>query len=319
MKITDEDRQRAGRRLSWYLKTDPDFTRIIEKIAPDWLIDTAVKNKKELLEIAERGEKRPSQKSHPLGKVLSHYLSPHSKCYDQEFRANIEASAPAWINPVARKKQLLLQMATAGGPKPPKSHELGIALRRYLRNDAGFRTAITVANKYWVDGNNKTYDDLLELAVNNKPRPSTKTKLGIALRNMSRNSKHTQFIITLKERRPDWWVGSGHCRITKNEILLLVSTADKKPTGNIWDSILNARGRDKAFAAKLDEKKPEWFLKSSTIMKRKLIELAKSGARKPFTTTKFGYSLTNYTNKNNRCYDPIFDAEIRRLRPDWFK
>ena len=58
----------------------------------------------------------------------------------------------------------------------------------------------------------------------------------------------------------------------------------------------------------------------SAANKRVLLEMAKRGDAKPHRSsiTPPGNALRMYTSKLTKCYDACFDAEIRRLRPDWF-
>jgi hypothetical protein len=50
--------------------------------------------------------------------------------------------------------------------------------------------------------------------------------------------------------------------------------------------------------------------------KRRLLELAESGTKRPEKSDKLGIALTRYCNGG--CYDYNFDKLIRGLRPDWF-
>jgi hypothetical protein len=63
---------------------------------------------------------------------------------------------------------------------------------------------------------------------------------------------------------------------------------------------------------------PDWFISTSKIMKKKLIAIAKSGAKKPSHRTKEAQALYNYTRKSSVVYCQKFDKTIRKLRPDWF-
>jgi hypothetical protein len=61
------------------------------------------------------------------------------------------------------------------------------------------------------------------------------------------------------------------------------------------------------------------FISSSSYKKQKLIEMAKSGAKRPTNKTKEGRCLTRYTVKSSNIYCPEFDKTIRKSRPDWFE
>jgi hypothetical protein len=52
--------------------------------------------------------------------------------------------------------------------------------------------------------------------------------------------------------------------------------------------------------------------------KKKLLEMAKKGKPRPKYKNELGSALSCYTRKASKCYDPIFDKQIRKLRPDWF-
>jgi hypothetical protein len=59
--------------------------------------------------------------------------------------------------------------------------------------------------------------------------------------------------------------------------------------------------------------------KSRDIMKQKLIDIAKSGEKRPSRKTKEGRCLCSYTDKSSESYCPKFDKLIRKLRSDWFR
>jgi hypothetical protein len=51
--------------------------------------------------------------------------------------------------------------------------------------------------------------------------------------------------------------------------------------------------------------------------KRRMLELAANGSKKPEKSEKLGIALRRYCTPNG-CYDAEFDKLIRNLRPDWF-
>lgn len=84
----------------------------------------------------------------------------------------------------------------------------------------------------------------------------------------------------------------------------------------------NNRCYDLEFTKQLTNLRPDWFITKSNlanIKKQKLLDIAKNGDKRP-TKTKhpLGKVLIHYTSKNSSCYDPQFDAKIRKLRPNWF-
>ena len=111
---------------------DAEFDREIRKLAPHWFVDTKAENKRQLLEMAKRGEPRPCKRKNPLGANLSNYTSIKNKCYDAEFDREIRKLAPHWfVDTKAKKKKLLLQMARKGDAKPNKLHPLRNMLSCY--------------------------------------------------------------------------------------------------------------------------------------------------------------------------------------------
>jgi hypothetical protein len=78
---------------------DPDFTRQIKKLRPDWLIsksDTANKKKQELLKIATSGKNRPIARSW-LGRGLIKYTLKSQNSYDPVFHKQIKKLRPDWF------------------------------------------------------------------------------------------------------------------------------------------------------------------------------------------------------------------------------
>lgn len=63
------------------------------------------------------------------------------------------------------------------------------------------------------------------------------------------------------------------------------------------------------------------FSKETTtdINKKLLLQMAKNGEDRPHWKLKISKSLTTYTSKKNKTYDPVFTEQIKKLRPDWFK
>ena len=76
---------------------DPAFDKQIRKIATSWFIDTALENKKKLLQMARNGEPRPHWKKHPLGAALNCYISKRGVQADPEFNKQIRKIAPHWF------------------------------------------------------------------------------------------------------------------------------------------------------------------------------------------------------------------------------
>lgn len=98
--------RKMGMSLSCYIRPtsgcyDPDFAAKIRKLAPHWFVDTASENKAILLDMARRGEKRPSASDkdpiiRKLGQAVQTYTGRDGK-YDPDFIARIRKLAPHWF------------------------------------------------------------------------------------------------------------------------------------------------------------------------------------------------------------------------------
>ena len=102
----------------------PEFTTVIQSLAPQWFRNKAAENRKTLIEWAKAGKPRPNSRSKDqiekrLGKVFNHYMCPSSDCYDPEFIAVIQSLEPQWlIDTAAEKKKRLLEWVKVGNPRP---------------------------------------------------------------------------------------------------------------------------------------------------------------------------------------------------------
>ena len=99
--------------------------------------DTAAANKILLLEMARRGEDKPSQET-KIGAALSRYTRKNRKCYDPDFDKQIRELAPKWFEKSSDiNKTKLLEMARRGEKRPNFKEKLGIVLDNYTRNGRG--------------------------------------------------------------------------------------------------------------------------------------------------------------------------------------
>jgi hypothetical protein len=78
-----------------------------------------------------------------------------------------------------------------------------------------------------------------------------------------------------------------------------------------------------ALEARLRVVAPQWFSTDDPKGKKaELKAMAMRGEPRPSGGGKnkhpLGRPLCHYTNSNSNTYDPVFDQEIRALRPDWF-
>jgi hypothetical protein len=130
-------RKKIGSALCEYTRKgrssyDLNFTKEINKLAPQWFVDTAADSKKELLRMAKAGEPRPQQRK-KIGGVLGSYIRKSHRSYDPNFTKEINKLAPQWfVDAAADSKKELLRMAKAGEPRPQqRKDKIGSALIRY--------------------------------------------------------------------------------------------------------------------------------------------------------------------------------------------
>ena len=96
---------RIGRALSQYTSPssdsyDGEFHKKIRGIRPDWVLSqtaVAAQKKKQLLDMAKRGDPRPSFEKTRIGQALSNYTRKSSEAYDPEFDREIRALRPDWF------------------------------------------------------------------------------------------------------------------------------------------------------------------------------------------------------------------------------
>ena len=204
-----------GSALNSYTKgcCDLVFDKKIRELAPHWF-DTTARNKEALLEMARSGEPRPNCKKNPLGKRLVRYIGKSSGSYDPAFDKEIRKLAPHWfVDTAAEKKQLLLEMARNGEPRPTKN-PLKSALNNYLCEASGccdpvFDKKIRKLAPHWfVDTAAENKKLLLEMARNGEPRPNSKNgSLGNCLVRYTNNtsSYDKEFDKKIRKLAPHWF------------------------------------------------------------------------------------------------------------------
>jgi hypothetical protein len=145
---------------------------------------------------------------------------------------------------------------------------------------------------------------LLELARSGAKRPekSEPEKLGIALgRYCSGGSYDADFDKAIRALRPDWFIRTvvsvkEQVAAIKRDLLELAKSGAPRPSSSAWlnqkdlphKTVEEAEHAEDVYAAAMQEQ-------------------------------RLGRALINYTSKKRKTYDAAFDAEIRALRPDWFK
>jgi hypothetical protein len=74
---------------------DEEFDAKIRKKQPQWFLNSADENKKNLLAMHKQAEKPRSKTK--MGRALSAYTNPNNKLYDEEFDAKIRKKQPQWF------------------------------------------------------------------------------------------------------------------------------------------------------------------------------------------------------------------------------
>jgi hypothetical protein len=307
--------------------------------------NTADVNKRILLDMAKNGEDRPKRKT-KTGRLLCSYTTKCEKSYDKDFEKTIKSARPDWFcsNQSNENKIKLINMARNNKSRPNQTTRIGRALCCYTNDnskscDEAFNNKIRCLRPDWfvslVDVANKKKIDLIKMAKSGSLRPNSKTKMGRALCNYTLKSSASYdkiFDSKIKKIIPVWFVSRSELA-NQNKQILIKMAQEGKPRPKHKTKInqifigralfnytnLSQDSYDKSFSKQIKKIRPDWFVKSSDVNKKKLIKLAKSGADKPFQTTKMGMYLKSYTNKSRNTYCPVFYKKIRSLRPDWFK
>ena len=131
---------------------------------------------------------------------------------------------------------------------------------------------------------------------------------------------------------PQWW-SSADPEGKKAELLAMALRGEPRPAGDkhplghalVLYTIRSSRSYDPVFDQEIRALRPDWFVFRSDIAaqnKLELLAMALRGEPRPASDGKnrhpLGVVLRNYTNSSSNTYDPVFDQEIRALRPDWF-
>lgn len=169
---------------------------------------------------------------------------------------------------------------------------------------------------------------LIKMAKEGKDRPSQKTKLGRALNNYANRfpTANKDFAELLRKLRPDWFISiKQKANIKKRNLIRMAKEGKDRPacTTKIGKSFNNYTKKsskiyDESFTKIIKKLRPNWLVKSSDIMKQKLIKMAKEGKDKPKKSTKEGAALSKYVNRS-KSFNKSFNNQIKKLRPDWFE
>jgi superfamily II DNA or RNA helicase/chorismate mutase len=331
---------------------DDNFANKIKKLQPDWFENSANKKKEELLNMARNGNERPMAKKCSLARVLCFYTNKNNACYDPIFDKEIRKLRPDWFisqsDKVKEKKIKLLKMAKEGKNRPnQKNNPLGYVFSDYIKKnkkggssyDPVFDKEIRKLRPDWfitqTEVAKQKKEELLKMAKIGKSKPHYKNHLLVhvfnAYTNKSSSSYDPVFDKEIRKLRPDWFFTPAEkANENKKKIIRIAKNGKSKPhykTHNLGSFLYQYTNKssssyDPVFDKEIRKLRPDWFITQTEVAKQKkeeLLKMAKNGKDKPDGKNEVQRrNISNYTNKNNVCYDPVFDKEIRKLRPDWF-
>ena len=165
----------------------------------------------------------------------------------------------------------------------------------------------------------------------------SETQLRNALHNYKSHTSRTyrpEFEAGLKVIAPQWFSHDSDGKKAELKAMALrgeprpvAHGKNKHPLGQALKNytIRSSRSYDPVFDQEIRALRPDWFVFRSDIAaqnKLELLAMALRGEPRPASDGKnrhpLGVVLRNYTNSSSNTYDPVFDQEIRALRPDWF-
>lgn len=239
------------------------------------------------------------------------------------------------LSPSAHKKQILLEMARRGVPKPRRKTEIGRAFGNYtLKKSTSYDPAFTkqigkIAPDWLVRKPDQNKAQLLEMAGNKTPRPRDDTKLGRSLyRYTSKKSNCYDPIFEKKIKRlaPHWFFNQSDMK--KIKIIEILRKGLPRPNWNtelgrsLYKYInIKCDSYDPSLTKQIRKLAPLWLFKQSDRANQKrqrLIKMARKGLGKPKCGTELRNILNKSTSKKSASYNPDFDKQIRKLAPIWF-
>lgn len=268
-------KESLGAALCNYIGKDGDdeFDKAIRAKHPNWFVDTAAKNKKQLLKMPA-GSPRPRQRNHPLGGRLTSYTSSTSGSFDPEFNKAIRAKQPQWfVNTAAENKTELLAMPV-GCRRPIKGKDfLGAALCSYIYTyetsyDSKFDKAIRKRHPNWfIDTAAKNKAKLLALPVGS-PRPNQRTsKISRSLCNYIAKTGGCydhEFDKVIRTKHPSWFVDTATKKKAKLLALPQGSPRPSKRKDPLGSPLCCYTGKknssyDPKFDKAIRARQPGWF------------------------------------------------------------
>jgi len=246
-----------GMKLSNYLISDKSFKQKIKELCPDWFYQSSgIREKTKaamemFLEMARRGEKRPSHTSKdPKEKKLAGQIRDLFYKYP-EFEENIYQANKEWTNRgqaevVRETKNYLVELARECGTRPQVNTNLGNKLHNYLLQDKGFKQKIKELCPDWFRSSGygpreetiAAMEMFLEMARNGEKRPSQTSKdpkekkLGVLLTALLVN--YPDFRKKVLEANRDWFLSEERKQFLseykeENPLSLIARGIDERP------------------------------------------------------------------------------------------
>jgi hypothetical protein len=335
---------KIGRQLSSYTAKSsklyhPEFDKLIRELRPDWFESTSQIMKQKLIDIAKSGEKRPSRKTKEAW-CLGSYTSKSSDSYCPKFDKLIRKLRPDWFESTSQiMRQKLITIAKSGAKRPHHKTKEGWCLVSYVSKSSScycpkFDKLIRKLRPDWFESTSKIMKQkLILMAKNGENRPSWKTKERkclISYTSKSSGAYCPKFDKLIRKLRPDWFVSLTQIvNQKKKDLIQIAKSGAKKPHRKTKEGkclVIYISKSSSAYCPKFDKLirklRPDWFVSRTQIVNQKkkdLIQIAKSGEKRPSRKTKEGRCLCSYTDKSSESYCPKFDKLIRKLRSDWFR
>ena len=325
---------------------DPIFSTKIRSLRPEWFESSSARNKKQILEMAGKGELK-LKIGHRLLRAFFRYTSNKYQTFDPAFTKEIKRIRPDWLVRLAegvdKKKKTLLDMAKKGEQRPGMKHPLNSALRSYTSKksfayDLVFDHKVRKIAPQWFwspfEANALKKRLLLEIAKKDEARPSRKDRsnqhpLARALMSFTSIKSHVydpKFTKEIKTLRPDWFY-SEIVKQNKDTLLSMAKSKRKRPSLGIKLSrslgaytSKNSISYDPIFAKQIRKLAPHWFSNQTQTVNRKkkiLLSMAKRGESKPKINHPLYRRLSDYIRKSSSSYDPAFVKHIRNFAPQW--
>jgi hypothetical protein len=144
------------------------------------------------------------------------------------------------------------------------------------------------------------------------------------------NAYDPEFDRKIRELKPGWFRDPDGAAKKKAELLAMAARGEgrpvqgKHPLGQVLCSYTNPKNTmyDPVFDQQIRAAAPGWFRDTAAVKKQELLAMAARGEGRPASDGKnkhrLGRAFLHYTKPKSKCYDPVFDQQIRAAAPSWF-